>query len=141
MKSSGRLQTGEHILAKILEDEYDCQFVMARFYEDYGEIDVNCESDLRENDLRDYQDKLNDITKKNLNVIIKTKSRSEAENEISLKSIPDSVQEVRIVEIVGFDKRPCRDPHVQNTKEIGEFIITKPKRVGKDRYRFKFTVS
>ena len=58
-----------------------------------------------------------------------------------MKSIPDSVQEVRIVEIVGFDKRPCRDPHVQNTKEIGEFIITKPKRVGKDRYRFKFTVS
>jgi len=29
------------------------------------------------------------------------------------------VKEIRIVEIEGFDKTPCKDPHVENTSQIG----------------------
>jgi Ser-tRNA(Ala) deacylase AlaX len=50
------------------------------------------------------------------------------------------VRQVRIVEIEGFDKTPCKDPHVENTSEIGYFAILRVERVGKDRYRFLFEV-
>jgi misacylated tRNA(Ala) deacylase len=54
--------------------------------------------------------------------------------------LPPSVEKVRIVEIEGFDKTPCKDPHVEKTGEIGYFAILKVERVGKDRYRFVFKV-
>jgi len=50
------------------------------------------------------------------------------------------VKEIRIVEIEGFDKTPCKDPHVENTSEIGYFEILKVKRTGKDHYKFVFKV-
>jgi Ser-tRNA(Ala) deacylase AlaX len=50
------------------------------------------------------------------------------------------VKKIRIVEIESFDKTPCKDPHVENTSEIGYFEILKVERKGKDRYRFVFTV-
>ncbi len=45
------------------------------------------------------------------------------------------------VEIKDFDKRPCKDLHVDNTQEIGYFHILKIERAGKDRYRIIFTVN
>jgi Threonyl and Alanyl tRNA synthetase second additional domain len=50
--------------------------------------------------------------------------------------LPSSLKEIRIVEIEGFDKTPCKDPHVENTSEIGYLKILRVKKVGKDRYRF-----
>ncbi|MFH1064581.1 MAG: alanine-tRNA synthetase second additional domain-containing protein [Candidatus Woesearchaeota archaeon] len=62
------------------------------------------------------------------------------QREVDISSIPTDVQEVRIVSIGDFDTRPCRDPHVLNTREIGKLKILKLKKAGKDRYRFTFTV-
>ena len=67
-----------------------------------------------------------------------TKKREEAEKEVDLSGIPKFVQEVTIVDIEGFDKRPCRDPHVDNTNKIGKFEILSMDRVGNNRYRLPF---
>jgi Ser-tRNA(Ala) deacylase AlaX len=66
--------------------------------------------------------------------------REEAEKEFDLRRVPPSVTELTIVDFVGFDKRPCRDPHVSNTKEIGHFTILSFEKAGKDRFRFTFKV-
>ena len=50
------------------------------------------------------------------------------------------MKEIRIVEIEGFDKTPCKDPHVENTSIIGHFEILKLKKTGKNHYRFVFRV-
>jgi len=41
------------------------------------------------------------------------------------------VKEIRIVEIEGFDKTPCKDPHVENTGEVGYFEIIKVEKLEK----------
>ncbi len=137
----GRLQSGEHLLAKIIEDKVDDVLVgICKFKEDHGILEMTSTTDLRELNLNELQDEVNVVVKKELKVTKIVKLREEAEKEVSVRKVPDSVKEIRIVDVEGFDKRPCRDPHVDNTKEIGKFIITKVKKVGKDRYRFLFEV-
>ena len=140
--NEGRLQTAEHILSRIIERKVsDARVVIAKFKEESGLLEMTTETDLREElDLNEIQDGVCEIIRKELPVHKSTKKREEAEKEVDLSNIPSFVQDVRIVEIEDFDKRPCRDPHVNNTQEIGNFKILSLKRVGNNRYRFTFQV-
>jgi alanyl-tRNA synthetase len=135
----GRLQTAEHILSHLLELG-GAKVVIAKFKEHLGLLEVNSKMDLRCLDATQLQSQVNELATKALNVKIAFKSRLDAEIEFDLARLPSEVTEVRIVEIEGFDKTPCKDPHVHNTSEIGFFSILKIERVGKDRYRFVFRV-
>jgi Ser-tRNA(Ala) deacylase AlaX len=86
------------------------------------------------------QDDVNAVIKKNLPVNKYIVKREDDEKEFNLARLPPSVTKIRIVEIEGFDKTPCKDSYVENTGEIGNFAILKVERVGKDRYRFVFEV-
>ncbi len=137
--NEGRLQTGEHILAKVIEDKFPgARVIIVSFEEEKGRLDVSSEKDLREVSLEELEKETNEIIDKGLEVKKTIFKREEVEREFDLSKIPENVKEIRIVDIVGFDKRPCRDPHVDNTKEIGYFKIIKVERKGKDRYRFEF---
>ncbi|MBW2970865.1 hypothetical protein KY320_01760 [Candidatus Woesearchaeota archaeon] len=136
----GRLQTGEHILVRILEKKADAQIVIAKFYEDYGSVDVSCATDMRQLDKTELEDRVNQVIQKNLAVKISEIPREQANDLPNITNVPEAVRRIRTVEIFGFDKRACKDPHVSNTSEIGKFRIIKVKRVGKDRYRFEFSV-
>ena len=140
--NEGRLQTGEHILAKIIEKKVlDSRVVIARFdKENKGSVDFFSKEDLRKLNLNLIERAVNDIIKKEISVFCKTYKREEIEDKFDLSKIPEFVDKVRIVDIEGFDRRPCRDPHVKNTNEIGYFEIIKLKKVGKERYRFIFQI-
>jgi Ser-tRNA(Ala) deacylase AlaX len=103
-------------------------------------VEFSSSQDLRELDLKKLQNEINFVIKRNLPVHISMKNRKEAEKEVNLRKVPDFVQEIRIVDIEGFDKRACKDPHVDNTSQIGNFVVEKIRRVGKDRYRFTFKI-
>ena len=141
--NEGRLQTGEHIFARIIQNKIpDAKVVIAKFdKENEGSVDFLTSIDLRELVLEDLEKEVNEIINKELVVNKNLFKREDIENEFDLSKIPEAVKEVRIVEVQGFDKRPCRDPHVDNTREIGYFKILKVERAGKDRYRFMFTLS
>ena len=140
--NQGRLQTGEHILARIIENKVsDAKVVIAKFdKENLGSVDFSTLTDLREINLEDLETQTNKIIKKELKINKKIFKREEIKDQFDLNKIPESVNEIRIVEIEGFDKRPCRDPHIDNTKEIGYFKIINIKKAGKDRYRFLFEI-
>jgi Ser-tRNA(Ala) deacylase AlaX len=139
--NDGRLQTAEHILARLLENKIsDAKFIISRFEENYGQMEIATKEDLRKINRAILQDGVNAIIKKNLGVSKYIVKMEDAEKEFNLARLPSSVTEVRIVEIEGFDKTPCKDLHVENTSEIGDFTILKVERVGKDRYRFVFEV-
>jgi misacylated tRNA(Ala) deacylase len=142
MKSNeGRLQTAEHILARTLKNRFaDARFVIAKFRQSSGLMEITTKQDLRKINLAALQDEVNLVIKNNLQVSKFILPRDDAEKEFDLARLPSSVREVRIVEIEGFDKTPCKDPHVENTREIGYFSFLKVERVGKDRYRFIFEV-
>ena len=139
--NEGRLQTAEHILARTLERRFsDAKFIISKFEENSGYMEIVTKEDLRKVNRALLQDDVNAIIKKNLLVSKYILTREDAEKEFDLTRLPSSVRKVRIVEIEGFDKTPCKDPHVENTSEIGYFVILRVERVGKDRYRFVFEV-
>ena len=131
-----RLPTAEHILAKILEDRFKVKVGICKFTDEVGILEVYSEVDLRELDAKELEDETNRVISKNLDVKKYVMPREEAEKVVNLRKVPDNIEEIRIVEIDGFDKRPCKDGHVDNTKEIGRIRIQNVERVGKDRYRF-----
>jgi misacylated tRNA(Ala) deacylase len=137
----GRFQTAEHILSRILESRFpDAKFIIAKFDENFGRMEIATKEDLRKIDRAALQDDVNAVIKKNLRVSKHIMNREDAQKEFDLTRLPSSIEKIRIVEIDGFDKTPCKDPHVENTGEIGYFEILKVERVGKDRYRFVFNV-
>ena len=139
--NEGRLQTAEHILSRMLESRlFDAKFIIAKFEENSGRMEIATKEDLRKLDRTVLEDEVNAVIKKNLRVSKYILKREDAEKEFDLTRLPSSIEKVRIVEIEGFDKTPCKDPHVENTGEIGCFAILKVERVGKDRYRFVFEV-
>ena len=138
----GRLQTAEHILSKIIEMQIrDANVVIAKFTEELGLLEIRTTSDLRKKIfLKEIQEQVQKVIAQGLSVQTYIKRRDEARKEIQLLRMPNSIQDVRIVEIENFDIRACKDPHVKNTLEVGEFEIQKLERVGHNRYRFTFKV-
>ena len=139
--NEGRLQTAEHILSHILENSNPAtKVVIAKFQENSGLLEVSSNEDLREINMAKLQGEVNEVIQKQFAVTKLLMNRTDAESEFDLSRIPSSVTELRIVEIKGFDRTPCKDPHVENTSEIGYFTLMSVKRVGKNRYRFGFRV-
>jgi Ser-tRNA(Ala) deacylase AlaX len=139
--NEGRLQTAEHILARTIEHTIpESKFILSTFKENSGKIEIYAETDLRKIDLAKLQNDVKAVIQKNLQVKKYTMPREEAETEFDLTRLPSSVKEVRIVEIEGFDKTPCKDTHVENTSQIGLFELLKVEKTGKNSYRFVFKV-
>lgn len=55
--------------------------------------------------------------------------------------IPESVSEIRVVDIVGLDKQADGGTHVPSTGAIGTFTITKTESKGKGNKRIRFELS
>jgi Ser-tRNA(Ala) deacylase AlaX len=139
--NEGRLQTAEHILAKTLENTFpDVKVIIAQFGEDSGRLEITTTADPRNTGKAWFEEAVNNVIKRNLSVTKHLLTRETAEKEFDLSRVPLTVKEVRVVAIEGFDRTPCKDPHVENTEEIGLFSILKLERAGKDRYRFLFKV-
>jgi Ser-tRNA(Ala) deacylase AlaX len=138
--NEGRLQTAEHILARTIERRFpETKFIISKFNENNGRIEISAKTDLRQTNQKLLQDEVNSVIEKDLKVNKYFLKRKDAEKEYDLTRVPSSVKQIRIVEIEGFDKTPCKDPHVKETSEIGYFKILKVQKTGKDRYRFLFT--
>lgn len=54
--------------------------------------------------------------------------------------IPDSVTEIRVVDIVGLDKQADGGTHVRSTAEVGRFQLTKTESKGKGNKRVRFVL-
>jgi misacylated tRNA(Ala) deacylase len=54
--------------------------------------------------------------------------------------IPESVQEIRVVDIVGLDKQADGGTHVESTAEVGRIRVTKTESKGKGNKRIRLEV-
>jgi len=55
--------------------------------------------------------------------------------------IPEFVQEIRVIDIVGLDKQADGGTHVASTKEVGTFTVTKTESKGKGNKRVRIELS
>jgi len=54
--------------------------------------------------------------------------------------IPESVAEIRVVDIVGLDKQADGGTHVRSTSEVGRIVVTKTESKGKSNKRIRLRV-
>jgi Ser-tRNA(Ala) deacylase AlaX len=139
-----RYHTAAHIVSKVIRDAKDAKVTGNQLATDKGRIDFDVEQFDKEA-LAKYEAKANDIIRKDLEVRKYFLPRADAlrmEELFSLKNVlPPEVEELRIVEIVGFDRSACAGTHIDRTGEIGKIRFTEVSNKGKNNRRVYFTIS
>ncbi|MEM4263902.1 MAG: alanyl-tRNA editing protein AlaX, partial [Candidatus Woesearchaeota archaeon] len=56
------------------------------------------------------------------------------------KLLPESIKDIRVVSIEGFDQQACAGAHVKNLSEIGQIEIINLENKGASRRRIYFKI-
>lgn len=96
-------------------------------------------------DLADFQAKVNAALGSGTEVKISQVARERAkeivpEGRCDWDRLPQSITELRLVDIPGYDLTPCAGTHVRNLAEIGRVTRIKLDNKGKDRLRMTYTL-
>lgn len=138
-----KYHTAAHILSTLIHNETGAEITGNQIKNNEARIDFSLENFDRSLMLS-YEEKANKIISEGLKVNLSILPRDEAFKIPSLvklrKILPESIQDIRIVDIVGFDIQACGGTHVDNTKEIGGIKIINLENKGKDRKRIYFTL-
>lgn len=141
-----RYHTAQHLLSAICLDEFAAETRGNQLYDDRARIDVG-HGKFSETDLADIEARINELVDDAREVTWYELDRERAEAELDpertrIHLLPDSITELRIVEIAGtdgpFDRTACAGTHVSNTAEIGEVDITGRRTQGSDAERLTF---
>jgi len=136
-----RMHTAAHILCEIFHKETGALITGNQLNTEKSRIDFNLENFDREK-ISEYVAKANEIVQKDLPIKIYTLPREEALKIPSVTKLanvlPPAVQELRIVEIEGFDTQADGGTHVKSTKEVGEIEVVGAENKGKNNRRVYF---
>ena len=139
-----RYHTAQHLLSAILLDEFDAPTTGNQLYTDHAHLD--CAYDRFSNeDLEAIERRMNERIDDALDVRWYTLARERAESELDpertrLDLLPDSIREIRIVEVDEFDRVACAGTHVSNTEEIGRVSVTGRETKGSEEERIAFVL-
>jgi misacylated tRNA(Ala) deacylase len=141
-----RYHTAQHLLSALLLADYDAPTRGNQLYTDRARIDVEHER-FTKTDLADVEAAMNGLVADARPVTWYAMAREEAEETLDSERtradlLPDSIRELRIVEIAGsdgpYDRTACAGTHVSNTGEVGEVAVTKRETGGAGRERLHF---
>ncbi|MDK2892818.1 alanyl-tRNA editing protein AlaXM [Methanohalophilus sp.] len=136
-----KYHTACHILSAIIHNETGAKISGNQIGEEKTRVDFNLEKFDREQ-ISSYQEKVNEIIDRNIDVNIEFLPRDEAfdiPSMVKLKdAFPPDVQEIRIINIGDIDTQACGGTHVKNTAEIPHIEIFKVENKGKNNRRIYF---
>lgn len=140
-----RYHTAQHLLSAILLDEYDAPTRGNQIYTGYARLDAAYDR-FGETELADIEARMNAHVEADRDVRWYTLDREKAETELDpertrIELLPDSITELRIVEIAGeggvFDRTACAGTHVEQTGDIGSVVITERESAGAGEERIR----
>lgn len=134
------MHTAEHILNQTMVRVFGCERSKVNHIEkNKSKCDYFLPSSPSNEELQEVAYLVNDVIRANLPVVARVISRQEAAKLVDLSSLPaEAGEEVRLVFIGEYDICPCIGKHVQNTSEIGHFVISSHDYAdGRLRIRFK----
>ncbi len=136
-----RYHTAAHIISGVFNKEAGALITGGGFTEEKGRIDFNLDNFDREK-MSYYFEKVNEIVQNALPIEVYTMPREEAmvlPEIFKLKNVlPPSVQEIRIVDIKGFDRQADGGTHVKDTSMVGKITFLKASNKGKNNRRVYF---
>jgi Ser-tRNA(Ala) deacylase AlaX len=138
-----RMHTAQHVLSAIILDLWGSSTAGNQIELDYSRIDFHPLTP--PTDFIDVvTDKFNEIVDQAKPVKIYFTTRDAVLKSIDERRrhlfarLPETVKDIRIIEVEGIDKVPCGGTHASNTREIGHIKITKLENKGKDTWRVRF---
>ncbi|MFH1637595.1 MAG: alanyl-tRNA editing protein AlaXM [Candidatus Woesearchaeota archaeon] len=138
-----RYHTAAHILSTVINKETGAHITGNQLSLEKARIDFDLEKFNRE-ELANYARMANEVIAKRLQVTIEVLQREEVFKipaVVKLKKVlPESIKQIRVVSISGFDRQACAGTHVSNTSEIGEIEIIKAENKGASNRRLYFTL-
>ncbi len=149
-----RYHTAQHLLSAVLLDAYDAPTTGNQLYTDHAHLDAAYDRFDAE-DLDRIEGRLNDLVDDDRPVSSYTMDRAAAEETLDtdrtrIDLLPDSITELRIVEVGGaesepdeepYDRTACAGTHVGSTGEIGEVVVTGRETKGSDEERIRFVLA
>ena len=139
-----RYHTAQHVVSKVVLDEYGASTAGNQIYADHARIDF-APADFDEQDLRDIEERANALIDRDLPVERANRSRAALEAETpdgrtNLDLIPEDVDPLRAVSIGDIDVCPCGGTHVDGLGELGELEIVERASKGADTVRIEFVL-
>ncbi|MDY6766418.1 MAG: alanyl-tRNA editing protein [Candidatus Nanohaloarchaea archaeon] len=140
-----RMHTAQHVLSKVVLDEYDATTAGNQIHADRSRIDFE-PVDFSPEDVEYIEQRANDVIQRDLRVEKTELPREEAEERTPagrgfFDMIPDHVDPLRMVIIDDFDICPCGGTHVDRLAEIGEITIIDRTSKGEDVERIEFELA
>jgi len=140
-----RMHTAQHVVSKVVLDEFDAQTAGNQIHVDRSRIDFE-PADFVEEDVSLIEARSNAILDRDLAVQKTEMARDEAEARTPegrglLDLIPDHVDPLRMVEIGDFDLCPCGGTHVDRLSQVGRIRITNRESKGADVERLEFVLA
>lgn len=139
-----RYHTAQHVVSKVVLDEYEASTAGNQIYADHARIDFN-PANFEEEDCRDIEQRANELIEQGIPVEKENRSRAALETETpegrtNLGLIPDHVDPLRAVSIGDIDICPCGGTHVDSLDELGELEIVDRTSKGADTERIEFVL-
>ncbi len=136
-----RYHTAAHILSEVIHKETGARVTGNQLSLEKGRIDFDLK-DFNKEKIKEYEKKANEVIERNLEVKKYFMPKEEAFKNpdlFTLKNVlPPDVNNIRIVEVVGFDISACGGTHVDNTSEIKGIEIIKAENKGRENRRVYF---
>ena len=138
-----KYHTATHVLSGVFFNEYNYKITGNQLTTEKARIDLNMQ-EMNLDIIKNAIEKSNKIIKKELPTKIYYISRDQAEKDKDLfklaKEFSHEINNIRIVDIKGFDKQADGGCHVKNLNEIGTIIFKKAENKGKNFKRVYFTI-
>jgi len=134
------MHSAEHILNQTMVRMFNCGRSFSNHIEKKkSKCDYHFKRGLNQSEIDALENRVNEIIKKNLDVMEEFYSKEEAEKKFNISKLPDDAGDIiRVIRIGDYDTCPCSGMHVSNTTEIGTFkIISTSFKDGVLRIRFK----
>ncbi len=149
-----RYHTAQHLLSALLLNEYDAETTGNQVRAHKATLDCAYER-FDDDELDQIEGRMNELVEQARSVEWYVLDRETAEDELDpertrLSLLPDSITEIRIVDIGGpaadgddepFDRTACAGTHVSNTEAIGEVRVTGRETKGSDEERITFELA
>ena len=120
------MHTAEHILNQTMNRMFGCGRAFSSHIErKKSKCDYLINRALTDEEVKNIENKVNEIIKSNVNVTEEFITIDEARGIFNLSKLPDDAGDtLRIIKVGDYDACPCSGIHVKNTSEIGQFSIT-----------------
>jgi Ser-tRNA(Ala) deacylase AlaX len=119
------MHTAEHILNQTMIRTFGCQRSMnAHIEKTKSKCDYTLNEAPSDAQMQAVAKAVNEVIAQNLPITTSLMNRAEAAEIVDLSKLPaDATEMLRIVRVGNYDVCPCIGAHVENTSEIGAFIL------------------